>query len=91
PITRWRRPSLTHLVREYGPDLGKPEYYDVLIAAPALAGKRVHYSRVIRLEGLKLPYWQRVAENLWGQSVLERLWDRLLAFDSTTEGAAQLV
>ncbi|MFY2645710.1 DUF1073 domain-containing protein [Achromobacter insuavis] len=91
-LDRWLvQPSLTHLVREYGPDLGKPEYYDVLIAAPALAGKRVHYSRVIRLEGLKLPYWQRVAENLWGQSVLERLWDRLLAFDSTTEGAAQLV
>lgn len=92
PLDRWLvNPSLTHLVREFGPNLGKPEYYDVLIAAPALSGKRVHYSRVIRLEGLKLPYWQRIAENLWGQSVLERLWDRLLAFDSTTEGAAQLV
>ncbi|OWT69220.1 MULTISPECIES: DUF1073 domain-containing protein [unclassified Achromobacter] len=92
PLDRWLvQPSLTHLVREYGADLGKPEYYDILVSAPALAGKRVHYSRVIRLDGLKLPYWQRIAENLWGQSVLERLWDRLLAFDSTTEGAAQLV
>ena len=34
---------------------------------------------------------QRIAENGWGQSVLERLWDRLIAFDSVTQGAAQLV
>jgi len=32
-----------------------------------------------------------IAENGWGQSVLERLWDRLIPFDSITQGAAQLV
>jgi phage-related protein (TIGR01555 family) len=46
---------------------------------------------VIRREGIELPYWQRIAENGWGQSVLERLWDRLVAFDSVTSGTAQLV
>ena len=51
----------------------------------------MHYTRVIRLEGIKLPYWQKITENLWGMSVIERLFDRLVAFDSTTEGAAQLV
>ena len=30
-------------------------------------------------------------ENLWGLSVLERLYDRMIAFDSATTGAAQLV
>src|SRR6185437_7701108 len=45
----------------------------------------------IRIDGQDLPYFQRWAENLWGQSVLERLFDRLLAFDSTTQGTAQLV
>jgi phage-related protein (TIGR01555 family) len=57
----------------------------------ALARQRIHYSRVIRLDGVELPYWQKISENLWGQSVVERLFDRLIAFDSTTAGAAQLV
>ncbi|GMG90672.1 hypothetical protein Cmtc_18920 [Cupriavidus sp. TKC] len=43
------------------------------------------------VDGVDLPYWQKIAENLWGQSVIERLVDRLVAFDSTTIGAAQLV
>ncbi len=57
----------------------------------AIPRARIHYSRVLRFDGQDLPYWQKIAENLWGQSVLERLFDRLLAFDSTTQGAAQLV
>lgn len=91
-LDRWCvQPSLTDLVTELGPDLGMPKFYDVLIDARALMGQRIHYSRVIRCDGAELPYWQRIAENLWSQSVLERVWDRLLAFDSTTQGAAQLV
>jgi len=57
----------------------------------ALKNQRIHYSRVLRIDGVDLPYWQKIAENLWGQSVIERLIDRLVAFDSTTIGAAQLV
>lgn len=91
-LDRWLvQPSLQDLVTEYGPNLGKPQFYQVVADGMALRNQRIHYSRVIRMEGVDLPYWQRIAENLWGQSVLERLWDRLLAFDSTTEGAAQLV
>jgi len=91
-LDRWLvQPSLEDLVTEYGSDMGKPKYYTVVADAMALVNQKIHYSRVIRLEGLKLPYWQRIAENLWGQSIVERLWDRLVAFDSTTQGAAQLV
>lgn len=91
-LDRWQiQPSLTNLVKEIGPDLGKPKFYTVLADGAALMGRQVHYSRCIRMEGLTLPYWQRIAENGWGQSVIERLWDRLIAFDSTTQGAAQLV
>jgi hypothetical protein len=71
--------------------MGLPKYYNVLSDSLALQKRRIHYSRVIRIEGQPLPYWQRIAEQLWGQSVIERLFDRLLAFDSTTQGAAQLV
>lgn len=84
-------PAIEEVVEEYGPDFGKPAFYDVMVSAPVLRGKRVHYSRVIRLEGIDLPYWQKVAEWGWGLSIVERLYDRLVAFDSTTQGAAQLV
>lgn len=91
-LDRWLvQPSLQDLVTEYGPYMGMPKYYQVVADAQALINQRIHYSRVIRMDGVELPYWQRIAENLWGQSVLERLWDRLLAFDSTTQGTAQLV
>lgn len=88
---RWMMvPSLTELVEEVGPDFGLPRWYDIIggYGAPAM---RVHYSRVMRFEGDELPYFQRIQEQFWGQSVLERVWDRITAFDSTTLGAAQLV
>jgi phage-related protein (TIGR01555 family) len=92
PLDRWTaQPVLTLPVREYGPDFGKPMFYDVMADNNVLPNARIHYSRVIRIDGIDLPYYQRMTENLWGQSVIERLWDRLLAFDSTTQGAAQLV
>lgn len=92
-LDRWMlEPSLEDLVTEYGPDLGLPRYYRVGPNAPALRGQAIHYSRVIlRMEGIQLPYQQRLTENLWGISVLERLYDRMIAFDSATTGAAQLV
>lgn len=91
-LDRWQiQPSLNDLVTDLGPELGQPLYYDVLTEGRALVGQRIHHTRVIRMDGVELPHWQRVGENGWGQSVLERLWDRLLAFDSTTQGAAQLV
>lgn len=91
-LDRWMvQPTLEDLVTEYGPDYGKPKYYDVFQDAAGLCGQRIHYSRVIRIDGVNLPYWQAMTENLWGQSVIERLEDRLTVFDSATMGAGQLV
>lgn len=91
-LDRWViQPSLNDLVTELGPNMGKPKFYDVIADANGLAKMKIHYSRVVRVEGVDLPYWQRISENGWGQSVLERLWDRLIPFDSITQGAAQLV
>lgn len=91
-VDRWRvTPSLAELVEDLGPHLGMPKFYDALLGCPAYAGQRIHYSRVIRLDGNPLPYWQQLAENGWGMSVVERIFDRLVAFDSTTAGTAQLV
>lgn len=92
-MDRWMiQPHLDRLVKKLGPDLGKPEMYTLLPdSGTGLQKQDVHYTRLLRMEGLKLPYWQRITENYWGQSVLERLWDRMVSFDSTTLGAAQLV
>lgn len=91
-LDRWMvEPDLTTLVREYGPDLGNPSRYRVNASAPAFVNKWIHYSRCLRIEGIRLPYWQRLVENLWGESVIERLYDRMTAFDAATTGAAQLI
>jgi len=91
-VDRWGlEPSLEDLVTEMGPQMGLPKYYTITRDGPALNGKKIHYSRCLRLEGIRLPYWQRMMENMWGISIFERLWDRMIAFDSATQGAAQLV
>jgi len=92
PLDRWMvEPSMEDLITELGPNLGNPKFYTVTAQAPAMARRKIHYSRVVRLEGIRLPYWQRLMENMWGLSILERLYDRMVAFDSASTGAAQLV
>lgn len=91
-LDRWMvQPTLQDLVTDLGPDYGTPRYYDVITDSVGLCNQKVHYSRVIRMDGVELPYNQSIAENLWGQSVIERLEDRLTIFDSATLGAGQLV
>ena len=95
---RWQvNPDLVRLVRS-GPNMGMPEYYR--ITTPDItptqqtdveAGVLVHHSRVIRMVGIELPFFQAVQEQLWGESIIERMYDRLVAFDSATMGAANLI
>lgn len=91
-LDRWQlEPSFSDLVREPGPNLGLPRFYKTLPADDGIPRITAHCSRVFRYEGVALPRWQRVTENYWGMSIYERLYDRLTAFDSTTQGVAQLV
>ncbi|CAI1048418.1 DUF1073 domain-containing protein [Serratia ficaria] len=92
PLDRWMiNPVLTRRIKEMGPDLGKPEFYDVVATATGIPAWRIHHTRLIRFDGVTLPFQQKMTENEWGMSVVERIWDRLTAFDSATVGAAQLV
>jgi hypothetical protein len=91
-LDRWMvSPPVGEVVTDYGPDMGKPVYYNVIADYAAIPKAKIHYSRVIRMEGADLPFYQRVSENGWGLSVLEPLWDRLIAFDSASVGTGQLV
>ena len=93
---RWMvQPDLTSLIKS-GPMIGLPEYYSIVTSygpdGNAVAyGSKVHHSRVIRFIGIKLPIFQAMTEQFWGESVIERLYDRLLAFDTATMGAANLI
>lgn len=93
PIDRWMvQPSLGNLISQLGPEYGLPKYYDLVQYEPTLNyWPRIHHSRLVRMVGIELPFNQRITENYWGESVVERIYDRLVAFDSTTQGAAQLV
>jgi len=91
-LDRWLLdPILGDLIPDPGPNFGLPKYYNIIATSTVLPTQRVHHSRVIRFSGVELPFLWKVAENLWDESIVERIYDRLLAFDSTTQGTAQLV
>jgi hypothetical protein len=71
--------------------MGMPKHYQVISGINSLPGMNIHHTRCMRFDGIRLPYYQKLFENLWGLSVVERMLDRLLAFDSSTTGAAQLL
>jgi len=92
PMDRWQvLPSISNLIKDLGPNMGLPKFYRTVPDAILPDLGNIHHSRVIRLDGIELPHYQKTIDNLWGESVLERLYDRLVAFDSTTTGAAQLI
>ena len=91
-LDRWMvQQTFSDLVLDYGPDYGMPRFYDVIATAPFMPRQRIHYTRCVRMDGVTLPFRQKLSENGWGMSVIERLYDRLIAFDSGTMGAAQLL
>lgn len=96
---RWQlNPVLTPVI-ESGPEMGLPKYYQIVTGWTSNDPKNmtptgqvtVHHSRCIRYTGIDLPYFQAITEMMWGESVLERLWDRLIAFDNATMSAANLI
>ena len=91
-LDRWMvTPPAGDVVTEFGPDLGMPKYYRLIAERAGLKPGDIHHTRVIRIDGEALPFYQRLSENGWGLSILEPMWDRLIAFDSTTVGIGQLV
>lgn len=91
-LDRWMIwPKLTELDTTLGPNLGKPVFYDILPNGQPFSGETVHHTRLVRMDGFELPYYQRLYENMWGESIIERIHDRLISFDSTSMGIAQLV
>lgn len=96
---RWQlNPVLTPVI-DSGPEMGLPVFYQIVnnpqsmdpTAKTATGQITVHHSRVIRYTGIDLPYFQAITEMMWGESILERLWDRLISFDNATMSSASLI
>ncbi len=96
---RWQLNPVLNEVIQGGPDIGLPTFYQITTSAtsssptaPTATGQiKVHHSRCIRYTGIDLPFFQAITEMMWGESVLERLWDRLISFDNATMSAASLI
>lgn len=86
---RWRVTPDVSRVIESGPNMGLPLSY-TLLGEGTIKPITMHHTRVIRHIGIQLPWRQALTEQFWGESEVERLYDRLLPFDSTTMGAASL-
>lgn len=90
---RWQlQPDMVNMIEE-GKDAGLPAYYTVIsnITTGQLSNTRIHHSRIIRQIGVQLPVMQAMTEQWWGESVVERMYDRLISFDTATSGAANLI
>jgi phage-related protein (TIGR01555 family) len=93
---RWHvAPILSSLIPT-GPNAGLPELYAVYnIGSESMKrGEpvlKIHHSRLIRQVGIQLPAFQAAQEEYWGESVVERMLDRLISFDTATAGAANLI
>lgn len=93
-LDRWQL-DCTNLdpVMSLGRDFGKPACYRVIAknCDVDFGTDKIHHSRVIRLEGRKLPFYLRQSYQGWGASVLEPLWGKVKGFDLATEGITQLL
>ena len=98
---RWQLwPDWSQTITRLGPSYGLPVYWRITdpsqYGVPVKVGTmgmqtRVHHSRLLRFKGIEAPHFRAVIEQSWGISVVERLLDRLVAFDTASAGAASLI
>lgn len=91
-VDRWSgvSPSIELVDNITDPDFGHPEYYDV---SDNTTGKtfRIHHSRVIKMIGREMPYWEEIAETYWGASELEHVYTELKKRDDTSANISFLI
>lgn len=72
------------------PDFGLPAYYTIRDEESGLTVSQVHHSRVIRFTGRELPYNEKVAEQYWGESEIESIYNELVKRDNVSSNIAAL-
>lgn len=91
-VDRWSgcSPSLELVTDIEDPEFGEPKYYMV---SDNTTGKtyNIHHSRVIKMIGRELPYWEQIAEQFWGASELEHVFTELKKRDDTSANISFLI
>lgn len=71
-------------------NFGKPLYYKIQNYGPEInsVNERIHYSRIVRFEGVDVP-WQYAAQvDYWGDSVLSRLFNVIRNYQNAHDSTA---
>ena len=71
------------------PEYGRPDTYTITSDVME-RGIHVHHSRIIRFMGRPLPYLEELAENYWGASEIEHVYDELRKRDNVSWNIAML-
>lgn len=90
-VDRWSGiyPSLELVSNRASSDFGLPRYYEVRDESGVIQ-YRVHHSRVLRFVGTDMPYYEEIAEQHWGTSAIEALYDDLVRRDNIVHNIANL-
>lgn len=71
-------------------DFGLPAFYTIRDEATGQMAARVHHSRVIRFIGRELPWMEQVAEQYWGESEIEAVYNEIVKRDNVSGNIAAL-
>lgn len=90
-VDRWSGiyPSLELVSNKSSADFGLPRYYEVRDESGVIR-YRIHHSRVLRFIGVDMPYYEAIAEQQWGTSAVESMYDDLVRRDNVTHNIANL-
>lgn len=82
-LTRWELPrgEIEYDIRD--PNFGHPKYYRICPRSGAeVMNERVHYTRVLRFDGVFLPRIKFIANNHWHDSVLNKCKTAIRDYDA---------
>lgn len=90
-IDRWSGvyPSRELVTDMTDPDFGLPDFY-IIRDTYGVERFKVHHSRIIRFVPAEMPYFEAIAEQYWGQSVIESIYEEIVKKDNVSYNIASL-
>jgi len=86
-LDRWRiTPGTRRTTDIMSPNFGLPETY--IIADSAV---EIHWTRVIRFNGRKLPYYPWIENGFWDDPILTQIMDSLMQRETSTKAVATMM
>lgn len=86
-IDRWRcAPSGRMTTDVTSPNFGLPETYII-----AESSVEIHWTRILRFNGQKLPYFSWVQNGYWDDSELQHVMDSVIDYDTATQSISSML